>query len=67
MHIILIYYALTQRTPPLAQGYKVDNSYVINASGRDHRNGITENPIMAYKFPAAFIDGSTPNGPPART
>ena len=57
---------LTHRTPPLAHGYKNDSSYVMTASGNAQRTGITAKPINAYRLPAAFNDGSTPNGPPIR-
>lgn len=59
--------SLTHRTPPLAHGYSDDSWYVMITSGRAHRRGMAANPTSAYKFPAAFNDGSTPNGPPART
>jgi hypothetical protein len=36
----------------------------MTPSGIDNINGITANPIIVYKFPAAFNDSSTPNGPP---
>jgi hypothetical protein len=36
----------------------------MTASGNDHKMGIAAKPIIAYKFPAAFRDGSTPKGPP---
>ena len=60
-HLIL---ALTQRTPPLAHGYRADSSHVMTLSGSVRRSGMAANPRMVQRFPPARKAGSIPYGPP---
>ena len=45
-HLIL---ALTQRTPPLAHGYRADSSHVMTLSGSVRRSGMAANPPPPVK------------------
>ena len=47
-HLIL---ALTQRTPPLAHGYRADSSHVMTLSGSVRRSGMAANPRMVQRSP----------------